>query len=409
MDDLIRSGKRFNIVLSILIAVLLWFYVVNVENPVGETTIPAVPVIVQGGDVLAEKGLMVTELSRDTLNLKAVGKRKTFLKLYKSNMALTLDVSGIGEVGEYKIIGKVTPDFLRTDASVTITERDNFFITVIVKKRESREVPVMGEFHGSLASGFDADDIKVSPRTIEVSGPEDLMQRLSHAVVLISGENIKETIRQEASFVIVDQSGNVVEQESLLCQTKTVEAVLPVVKLHEIPITVQIKSGGGAETSDVQVTITPAVVQLSGPEERLAGIGEISLGEIDLAEIFTNKSKIYQIEIPEGLTCRSEETQANVSINIDLPMKSITSDQISIINVPTGYRASLVTNALQAWVRGSQNLLDQVTGANLRIEVDLKGIKPKRGQQRAEADVYLDGVSGVGVVGTDYSVAISLK
>jgi len=409
MGDLIRSGKRFNIVLSILIAVLLWFYVVNVENPVGETNIPAVPVIIQGADILEEKGLMVTKLSRDTVNLKAVGKRKTFLKLYNSNMALTLDVSGIDEVGEHKIIGKVAPEFLRADTSVTITERDNFFISVTVKKKESREIPVMGEFHGSLASGYDADDIKVTPGTIQVSGPADVMEHLSHAVVVLTGENINQTIRQVASFVILDQSGNVVEQESLICQTKTIEAELPVVKLHEIPLTIQLNGGGGAAASDAQVTITPAVVQMSGPEELLAGIKEISLGEIDLAEIFTNKSKTYQIAIPEGLTCHSKETEAIVSINIELPMKSITSDNISIINVPKGYRAALVTDALQVWVRGSQTLLDQVSGANLRIEVDLKGTKPKRGQQRVEANVYLDGVSGVGVVGTDYSVAISIK
>lgn len=409
MTDANRSGKRFNIVLSILIAVLLWFYVVNVENPNGQTTISGVPVQVSGAETLGDKGLMVTDLSRDTVNIKAVGKRKTFLKLYNLDMTLNVDVSAIEAPGEYRLVGRVAPESSRTDSSVTLSEREGFAITVSVKKKASREIPVIGEFHGTLASGFALEPMQLNPGTMEVSGPEELMGQVSHAVVVLSGEGVKETITQDASFVVLDQRGTVIQDENLICATKTVKVTLPVVKLYEIPLAATLKDGGGANGLNASITISPATVKLSGPEEILAGLKEIQLGEIDLAEVFTNKNKTFPIPIPKGTQNHSEELEATVSVGVDVPMKSISATRINLVNAPKGYQVSLVTDSVQVWVRGAQTQLDQLTNENLRIVVDLANVVRKKGQQRVEANVYLEGIEGVGVVGTDYSIAINLK
>lgn len=406
MTDANRSGKRFNIVLSILIAVLLWFYVVNVENPIGQTTISAVPVEISGASELSEKGLMVTDLNRDTVNIKAVGKRKTFLKLYNMDMTLFVDVSAIDAPGEYRLLGRVSPESSR--AEVTLSERDSFAITVTVKKKVSREIPVIGEFHGTLASGFDVQPMQLNPGTMEVSGPEELMERVSHVVVVLSGEGVKETMWEDASFVVLDKSGTVIQDPNLICSAQTVQVTMPVVRLYEIPLTVSLKDGGGASGADAVVTITPATVKLTGSDEQLSQLKEINLGEVDLAEVFTNKSKAFVIPIPEGASNHNQEAEAMVNVTVNAPMKSISATQIQFVNVPKGFQPS-VTDSLQVWVRGPQSQLDQVGNEHIKVVVDLAGAARKKGQQRAQAQVYLTGPEGVGVVGTDYSIALNLK
>lgn len=408
MNKLDRSSRRFNIVLSILIAVLLWFYVVNVENPTGETTIPGVPVALQGTELLAERGLLVTELEQDTVNIKAVGKRKTFLKLYKSDLTLVLDLSEITEPGSYTMIGRVTPDYLRSDSSVSLSEKDGFAVDVTVKKRASRSIPLVGEFHGSLAAGHEMDPIRLSPTTIEVTGPEDVMQSIDKAVVLLTGENLKETKTTKESFVLVDTAGEVIKEESLSYSVEQLEATLPVVKIYELPLTLNLRPGGGAAVGDAEQSISPARVKLSGPEEILSKMTSISLGEVDLAEVFSSKTQVFPILLPEGVTCRSGESEATATVSIELPMKSVSTTQIDIANAPRGYQVSVVGESLQVWLRGEQSALDQVNGEQLRVVVDLADISVKRGQQRVEASVSLDGVTGVGVVGSDYNLAINL-
>ena len=55
-----KNRKIFNIVLAIVLAVGVWMYVINVENPSGTGTVREIPVTVVGEDSLAERGLMET-------------------------------------------------------------------------------------------------------------------------------------------------------------------------------------------------------------------------------------------------------------------------------------------------------------------------------------------------------------
>ena len=71
-----KNRKIFNIVLAIVLAVGVWMYVINVENPSGTGTVREIPVTVVGEDSLAERGLMVTEQNRDHVSLKLSGRKK---------------------------------------------------------------------------------------------------------------------------------------------------------------------------------------------------------------------------------------------------------------------------------------------------------------------------------------------
>ena len=64
-----KNRKVFNIILAIVLAVGVWLYVINVENPTGTVPIRDIPVSLVGEDSLAERGLMVTDQSRDSVNL----------------------------------------------------------------------------------------------------------------------------------------------------------------------------------------------------------------------------------------------------------------------------------------------------------------------------------------------------
>ena len=409
MNETRRNRRGVNVVVSILLAVLLWLYVVNVENPVADMTLDDVPVTIQGGEALDDLGLMVTDLSRQSMDLKVRGNRKTFLKMYGA-VSILVDVSSYQQAGEVRVRGKyVLPDMITSD-SVVLREKENFQVIVTIEKKAARVIPVIGEFSGSLASGFEADPIQVTPSTLEVEGPESVVNQISHAVVTVRDENVKSSVSQELLIVLVDQKGNILAHPSLTLSSQMAKAYMPVVRVYEIPLTVRFKDGGGAAVGDAAFTIEPKTVRLSGPDEVLAGLTELSLGEINLAGVFEGIPVILPIPLHEGAKCRNKETEASVSVTFaGLSMKPLTADQIRLENVPKGYKASLVTDSLQVWVRGSQAALDQVTADQIQVVVNLADAVQKTGQQWVTAAAFVEGVPGAGVVGTEYSVAVHLS
>jgi YbbR domain-containing protein len=408
-----KNTKYFNMAIAVLIAILLWFYVVNVENPTGQTVLSDIPVQVQGVGALEQKGLMVTEQSRVETQLTVNGRRRAFLKLYRGDLsiAVNVDVSGIEEPGEYTLTGRVSPESLRTDSTLTFTEKNNFSVLVTVRKQASKTVPVVGEWKGTMADGYEAGAILVSPARIEVSGSEDVVARVAKAVVTLRGDGVKSGISKTGlPFVLTDAAGDPVESPTLRSETDAIAASMPVLKVLSLPLTVTLQAGGGAEQSDAVCTIDPARITVAGDPARFVGVTELSLGTINLTDVFTTKTQKFTINLPPGLVSRSGETTAAVNVSLEsLPMKAVTATDIALTNIPEGYEATLVTHSLQVWIRGKASALAASADTQrVYAVVDLTGVQPATGQQRVLASIQLEDAPGVGVVGSEYNVAVKI-
>ena len=72
------DSNWFIITLSVLVAVVLWIYVVYEISPTYETTIKNVPVnYVRNSEALANGKLHILSKSTETVNVKIKGKRAT--------------------------------------------------------------------------------------------------------------------------------------------------------------------------------------------------------------------------------------------------------------------------------------------------------------------------------------------
>ena len=96
-----------------------------------------------------------------------------------------------------------------------------------------------------------------------------------------------------------------------------------------------------------------------------------------------------------------------------LPSQTLLRDYLQNIileNVPKGYEAELVNQQLYVWVRGNSDLVADLDPGQLQVEVDLSNASTGNGLQRFAATVTFkgDNPEGVGIMGTQYSVAVRL-
>ncbi|MEG2000676.1 MAG: CdaR family protein, partial [Evtepia sp.] len=341
-----KRGKLLNVILAIFLAVILWLYVVNVENPIGDAPFHHVSISVQGEEALEERGLMLTDVSRDTLQMTVTGKRKSLMKLSRENVGAVLDVSDVEASGEWTLTCKA---ILPTNSpeTLSVSEKKHFAVTVTVEKRVTRKIDVVGSFVGTVANGYQADPLQINPKQIEITGPEHYIGTISHAEVTFAQEQVSNTTTKELPVVLVDVNGQ--EEKS----SQLVSVTLPIVQVFHVPLTVRLQSGGGATAENASCTIRPDVVYLTGDPSLLGDMTEISLGEIDLSEVFYHKKVSVPIPIPEGLVCRNKTNMADIDVSVDLPITAYVADQIAYLNLPTKYTVTPVTNSLQVYLRGN--------------------------------------------------------
>ena len=170
-----KDRKVLNIVLAILIAIGLWLYVVNVENPTGTFRLYDLPIQIVGEDVLEQNGMMVTDLSHKSLNVKVTGKKKTFMRLSKKNTYLSVDVSTVSGTGDWTLSCKIVYPANVSTEGISVANWSSLKVDVTVEAQATKTVPVRGDFIGTEEEGYLAGTVRTDPATITVKGPADVL------------------------------------------------------------------------------------------------------------------------------------------------------------------------------------------------------------------------------------------
>lgn len=415
----LRDAKWIYILLSLLIAIVLWFYVRNEVNPLQTQWFNNVPITFVGLEGLNERGLMISEGADQTIALSLSAKFDDIKKLTKAganNLSVSVNISAVTEPGTLSISVqscKVNfPNTVNTN-NIQILDQRPDTIELTISKQATRAVEVRGVFKGSIIEGFQMGEFNITPSTITLSGSEEQVNMVNYAQVTLSEINLSSTFTGAMPFTLIGYDGKPVDMDGISTDLDSVQVTLPVVKLKEVKLTVGLIPGGGATADDTEVTIEPATITVSGSEQALEGLTELSLGSIDLSGVYDGTSLNLPIHPDEALTNVSGITEATVTIRFHgLETRTIEVTNISPINAPDGYTAVAVTQSRQIQIRGTVEAVEAVDPSQIRIVADLSTISADEtiatGTRTVPVKIYLDGGSNVGVVGTDYNIVVSI-
>lgn len=412
----IKDSKWLYVVLSILMSIILWGYVIKIANPDQSRTIREIPITFSGVDVLESRHLIISEGADQTMNLNLRVKLDVLDKLNRETMTLKVDVSKITEPGEYRLLAQ--PGYPPTVQSVNVSiESDlaDLYVSFTVSKSEAKEIPIKGVFMGSLAKGYQLGDITITPATVSISGQQELVDQVAYAKVILTQTDMNVTYTGELPFKYIGTDGNELTDLNITSNVETVYATYPVVKVVEVPLAADIIYGGGITAENwetyLDIDIQPETISVSGEDSALAKLTQIYVGQIDLTKIVTSETFTFPIDVGQDLTNESGVTEATVKVSLKgLVTKEFDVDNIQLINAPEGYTPEAVTQSRTVMVRGPEEAVNAIFKSQLRIVVDVSAGIPAAAVGRFDipAKVYLDGSSDAGVIGT-YNISVSLS
>lgn len=429
MGKKILDSKALYMVLSIVLAFAAWLFVTSKDGTKDSERFANLLVEFSGEEILEERGLMI--VNRDVKATITVQAAPTVLAVLKREQPrLVANVANIStedtHVVNYRVI---LPNGVKdTDVEIIYSGPGGLggsAVSVEVAQALSRKVRIEGEFQGTVAEGYlagDNDDFRFDPVELVVSGRADLVNQVSHVKVIVSGDNLTETVSDAFPFQLIGASGDPLELD-VNCDVDTIYTVFPIRATAEIPLKVNVVSGGGLSVSDITLTLSDKSITVAGSKEAvdaLAGEGELLLGTIDLAELDDNLAQnggdvTFAIPLADELENLSGITEVTATIRVNKRVETRTfqvTSRISTINTPEGWTPTIITQVLAVRVRGPEVLLDELTEESIRVVADLKDINQAAGKYTVPATIYLDSagtLSDVGVVTPrTYSVVVSL-
>jgi len=409
MMERLKESKWVYVLLSIILAVVFWLYVRAELDPQDSDWINNIPVEITGSAVLSRQGLTVSSLSMEKIDIQveAPSSILTDLLRNKKDIKAVLDVSKCTE-GENKLIYDIKlPTNINTE-SIFTTGRKPDSILVTVDKLYSKTFDVELQLRGKIADGYIAGTPAINPETVIISGSVEQVSQISRVVAILEEEELKEQFAGDLPLTMLDSNGNVLTDLEVTLSSQSAYVVLPVVIVKEVPLTISLTPGGGATKEDAEYEIEPKSIFVSGAEEDLKDLTEISLGSVDLAKVVGANVIQKEIVLDPSLENISGTTTASVMVTIEgLTTRSFDVTNISFSSVPNGYRISSATQVKPVVVRGTEKALDQIDASQLRIVADLKNIAAI-GTIPVPVKVYLDANSEVGVIG-EYSIFVNIS
>lgn len=407
------KNKLIYALLSLVIALGLWFYVITAVSPESEETYYNIPVVLRNESVLSDKGLMITNQKEPTVTLRLKGNRSDLNNLKNSDISLVADLSKINDVGQ---------QFLRFDISYPGNFADNAFevlsyspdrIPLEIVEWTTKVLDVQVEFTGTVPADYIVykEEYELDQNKVTVSGPKTVIDKITHAQALVDLTDQTSTISGVPYDLQFVSDG---EEELDLTQVKAdITQVIPTVKIQrvkELQLVVNITYGGGLTEENTQIIYSQQTIKVSGNETVLETLGDtLVLDNINGSDLLKDETRRYDITLPAEVENLSGINKVEVTISLpyletkELPITNIVAD-----NVPKGMTADIGTKVCTVLVRGPKGQIESVQAEDLEIRVDLTDAVS--GTELYKANVYVINTDyeAVGVVG-NYNITVELS
>ena len=396
----ILNGKVFWIIISLLASILLWTYVTGIEGDSYTRTF-TIGVEFIGKSVLSERGLSATDLDTNTVTIEVVGPRRTVASLSADSIKAQVNVSNFTQNAKASMQYTVLfPD--GTDTSgITVIRKVPESVSFNVSKIVRKAVPVKGSFDGTVDDGCIANPATFEPSVVNISGPEIYVNEIANAWVSFgAGQNVNATYSEQIGYTLVDQDKEPVVFDGVTGDVDLITATLPILKIKDVPLDVELIYKAGANESNTIVTVEPSVIRLAGNSGILDGLNKITLATISLDSFENSFSETYPIVIDNSLINVEGVNEAKVTVKIEgLSTKSFNVKNLSFINCTEGYDVEIISKSIDVTLRGEADELENIKNENIRAVADLKDFDATEGSHMIKATIYIDGFENVGAIG----------
>lgn len=223
MKDFYRSNT-FLAIVSVIIAIVIWIYVVYEVNPMYETWVTDIPVKCTNISSLFDDGSLVITGDNEnlikggsTISLRVKGKRSVVSSLEKKNFSCSLDMLTVTEDGTYTLKPNIDSDI----SGIEIVKSEPYKFEITAQNIEQRDIKVKVKTQGTLPEGFTIDDVKVHNETVKITGASSVIDKVNKAEIVFDYDalDVKDS-EKTYKISFLDKEGNEIDSSRF---KKTVE------------------------------------------------------------------------------------------------------------------------------------------------------------------------------------------
>lgn len=362
---------------AVAIAVLLWIVVASGQSTLGKFpgTIP-----VQANNI--PQGLTAI-IDDEEVEIEVMAEPAVWNSLSEDSFTAYVDVSSLKE-GTYELDVQVSTSV----DDVTITKVTPEKIFVRLESIVTEDILVTHRVEGSAAEGLVVGNVELVPDTISVSGPSSQVGKINEVNVIIRLNGESNDFERLEKVVVFGSDGK--EVSNMVFNPLEVLAKISLVKAsNNKTVGVKVKTSGTPKEGYFvsKITVTPSVVDVTGPNSILRGINYVETDPIELnGKSETIEREVFLNLIDGTALQRGQSSRARVVVEL---AEEATTKVVDLTIMPQNLATNLIFSyspiPIKVILTGTSQALLGVESDDITIDIDLVG--KEAGSQNYELDI----------------------
>ncbi len=361
-------------VLSVLIALCIWFAVNAGSEVEGNVPINNIPVTIELSKEATNDGLQAFTKDELTASVEVKGNRLIVGSLTSADIQIVaLDANSIVAPGQYELELTAKKTGVRTNYSFASPVSPST-IDVYVDRLKEKSFDIVDEIVYKLDNNY-YNNSSMSETSVKVSGPETEVNAIDKVVV--QGElegRIGSTTSDKFNLVFLDKDGNKINTSLFKLSLNEVLVTMKPIPTKEVMLDVDVVN---APKGVSKYTVSPNRIKIAAEKEILDSISKnkVVIGSLDYSQLANKEYTLnYDITLPNGCKNLSGSTSAEVMIDLSgYASKKIQVENFGTENIDRKqYNVLFNSGAFEVTVCGPQELIDTITPKNIVPKVDFE-------------------------------------
>lgn len=374
-------------ILSLIIAIGLWFTVINTENPLEVRTFTT-SVQILNEDSLFERGYVVVnedEINNIRVTVRLRGQRLALDNLTKSSTKVqaNIDLNNIlyaydGNNPVSVPINIVIPSAVNNNFEIISKSVHNVTVDIQPYINKTFDVTTVVENTDEIVK--ELVQTNVTPKTVTVYGAKSIVNKIAEVKAQVAPETIDNGMEVTAVPKAYDSEGNALDKLTFSTNELKVELKMDNSKKARVISNVSGEPADGYEVTDVH--IYPENIGVAGEEVPLFNFNILRLPDIDVNGANANITKTYKIKdfLPNGVRLLKNATgteEITVVVTIEeesIKEVSIPSRNIVFDGLLEDCTAEVLADSINFNIKGEKDKLNEYIGENIVAHIDLSNL-----------------------------------
>jgi YbbR domain-containing protein len=263
------------------------------------------------------------------------------------------------------------------------------YVDVILHNKVTREMNVNVDLKNTrkLPEGYTAGDVEFSPKTVNVTGAEGMIDQISFITGFVDVGDAEEPIQTKVPLRAYNQQGDLIDVQ---INPGVVDVSVPIKKPKKtVPISIDTNGELEEGLSLQSITSDPSEITLTGTTTSLNKFESYNEISIDLSKIKKDTTLTVDVPVPDGIDAISvkevtvnvnvEKVESDTDADIEEEVTRTFSDvPLTLLGINDEKQATILDPAdgiVDVTVKGKKSVIDSLDKSDLQGIVDVSDLE----------------------------------